>query len=234
MKADKKLATQYTGFIDTFLRESIDYNRRSQQYFYGKVDPFVKGRKLLDVACGEGHELAHYRELGAIPFGMDANPTFVELARQRNPGLEIKEGLMEELPYEDNSFDMVVSKWAMQSSPNVPGVIKEMHRVLKPQGILAYLTVSPMRQFMEKKKKPRNYFEQELVHSNFFGGKVTAIEPSHTMKEYLSKFYHENFREISFDEEEDFPSCEQVDGERYPCFMVITAIKQDLPREFRI
>ncbi len=157
---DKRLAHQYDGFVDNFLKDHHKYNEDSRRYFYSRLEDSIKpGNKLLDVACGDGKDLAYYSEKGAICFGIDSSKELIKKARINCPSADIAEGYMERLPYKDNSFDIVLSKWAMQSSNDIPKVIQEMHRVLKPEGIIAYLTVHPIRQFIEKKKHPQGLFQ---------------------------------------------------------------------------
>lgn len=222
---DKSLAGQYDGFVEAFLKDHAYYNRDSRAFFYDQIEDHLNGKDVLDVACGDGQDLKHYASLGAHVTGIDASRELVSKAKALVGDAAVSHGYMEDLPYADNSFDVVLSKWAMQSSRDVPKVINEMHRVLRPGGILAYLTVHPLRQFLEKKKHPADYFQQEIVHSCFFQGTVTADEPSHTMAEYLSPFFYEHFRQLSFDERPDFPSCEQINGDTYPCYLFVKAEK---------
>src|SRR5262245_11142515 len=65
------------------------------------------GVKYLDVGCGSGGALAVAKELGAEPAGLDASANFVAYARERLPGAQIEVGDMEELPFADETFDVV-------------------------------------------------------------------------------------------------------------------------------
>lgn len=94
--------------------------------------------RLLDVACGSGLaiELAGVR--GATCAGIDASQRLVAVARDRNPDCDIRVGDMQELPWGDESFDVVTSFRGIWGT--TPEAVHEAHRVLVPGGRLA-LTV---------------------------------------------------------------------------------------------
>jgi ubiquinone/menaquinone biosynthesis C-methylase UbiE len=147
----------------------------------------------------------------------------VRLAREKNPNGVIAVGSFDKIPFKDQSFDFVVSKWALQTADLIDPIYKEIVRVLKPGGRLIYLACHPIRQFIEKKRKGKDYFKKEIVESVFFDGQITALEPSHTFNEYLSPFFFKNFELEAY--EEGFDSgAEKVDGDIYPSFFIIKAV----------
>lgn len=105
------------------------------------------GQKLLDVGCGTGVVSITAARKGAQVSGIDLTPELVEQARQSSPiaGLTIdwKIGDAEALPYGDASFDVVLSQFAHMFAPRPEVAIKEMLRVLKPGGRLAFATWPP-------------------------------------------------------------------------------------------
>jgi ubiquinone/menaquinone biosynthesis C-methylase UbiE len=222
---NKNIQTQYDVFSSDFVRGTDIHNEISRRTYYSLLDFNMSQKKILDVGCGDGCDLLLYSQHGAQVWGIDSSKELIALAQTRIPEANLNVGLMEKLPYENNTFDVVLSKYAIQTSHNIPLVIKEMDRVLKLGGTLAYLTVHPLRQFLEKKKHPKDYFLQEIVESVFFGGTVKANEPTHTMNEYLNAEFLSKYRVTYFKEEGDFPSSEKVDGDTYPCFFVLKAEK---------
>jgi ubiquinone/menaquinone biosynthesis C-methylase UbiE len=221
----KEISSQYDRFAGEFVEGTNRYNETSRAEFYSMLNFDMRGKRILDVGCGDGYDIALYRSRGAIVYGIDASRELVSLAKRRVPKAEAIQGLMESLPYGDAVFDMVLSKYALQTSTDIPQVLRELGRVLKPNGIIAYLAVHPLRQFMEKKKHPKDYFLQEVVESRFFGGTVTAREPTHTLNEYLNPEFLAGNRIVYFKECGDFPSSEKVEGDTYPCFFVLKAKK---------
>jgi SAM-dependent methyltransferase len=91
-----------------------------------------RGDRLIDIACGSGLavELAGVR--GADCAGIDASPRLVAIARDRNPGADLRAGDMHALPWEDASFDVATSFRGIWGT--TPEALTEIHRVLVPGG----------------------------------------------------------------------------------------------------
>lgn len=224
------LSKQYNNFADDFSRlaNGEDYattNKYSKEVFYKHVGFIKPEMKLLDLACGDGTDMLHYQNLGAKVFGLDSSEEMLEIARKKLPGTEFKLGVFENLPFEDGTFDVVLSKYAIQTSENLQPIFSEIHRVLKSGGTMMYLAVHPFRQYFERKENNGNYFEQKIVDSHVFQNQITFKEPTHTLGEYLNNFLFENFDVKMFDEHWE-PCAEQIDGKKYPGFFIVKAIKR--------
>ncbi len=224
----KNLNSQYDGLVREFTEGADVYNKISRKAYYSVLENIsLSQKKVLDLGCGDGWDINKLLKKGALMYGLDSSKKLIEVAKRNNPQASFIVGNMESLPYSDSFFNVVLSKYAIQSSANVPKVISEIDRVLQPKGTLVYLVVHPIRQFLEKKKHPKDYFKQEIVKSVFFGGTVSAHEPTHTMNEYLNPKFIKNYRITHFKEYEDFPSSEKVDGDEYPCFFILGAEKNN-------
>jgi SAM-dependent methyltransferase len=98
------------------------------------------GHSVIDVACGTGalavaaHECAAPK--GTI-VGIDINEGMLNIARSKSSTVKWLNAPAEILPFDDNHFDCVVSQFGLMYFENQEGAIREMMRVLKPDGTLA-------------------------------------------------------------------------------------------------
>lgn len=94
---------------------------------------------VLEVGCGEG-ELAEriVRELGVSLVALDQSPRMVELARAR--GVDARTGDVQDMPFTDASFDVVVAAWMLFHVPELERGLAEIVRVLRPGGRLVATT----------------------------------------------------------------------------------------------
>jgi SAM-dependent methyltransferase len=92
------------------------------------------GDEVLDMACGSGLAIELARARGASCAGIDASSRLIAVARDRNPGSDIRAGDMNRLPWDENSFDVVTSFRGIWGT--TPAAISEAARVLRPGGRL--------------------------------------------------------------------------------------------------
>ena len=105
--------------------------------FLARID-FEPGAQLLDLACGTGQIALPAARAGALATGVDIAPKWIEQARVRakEEGLDVQfdEGDAEELLYDEDSFDLVVSLIGAMFAPRPECVAAEMMRVCRPGG----------------------------------------------------------------------------------------------------
>jgi len=124
-------------------------SRDIDQWMLHVLNP-QKGTKILDVGCGAGKQcFLFYKavEGEADITGGDVNPELLEKARQENAKIGNRIKFVEldfnrRFPLEDNQYDLLTSCFAIYYSEDIPFTISEMHRVLKPGGVL--FTTGPM------------------------------------------------------------------------------------------
>lgn len=112
-----------------------------------EAEEFIKrldlqpGMKVLDVACGTGNLALPAARLGAAVTGLDIAPNLLKQASEnaQRQGLQIQfdEGDAEALPYEDSSFDAVVTMFGAMFAPRPEVVAAELKRVCRPGGFIA-------------------------------------------------------------------------------------------------
>lgn len=109
-----------------------------------KCDPL--GMAVLDVGCGGGLLAEEFAALGCRVTGIDPSEDSLTTARlhAQQSGLEIvyQSGIGEQLPFEDNSFEIVVCCDVLEHVNDVTKVVQEIARVLKPGGIFFYDTIN--------------------------------------------------------------------------------------------
>ena len=103
------------------------------------------GLDLLDVGTGSGGNVAIPAALrGARVVGLDVTPQLLEHARRRaaEAGVEVEwvEGDAQELPFEDTSFDRVISTFGVMFAPDHARAAAELVRVCRPGGRVAMVT----------------------------------------------------------------------------------------------
>jgi len=92
--------------------------------------------KALDVGCGEGRFCRILKSHGVDTVGIDPTPALIAEARARDTAGTYHEASAEQLPFEDGTFDLVVSYLSLIDIPDIQAAIPEMARVLKPGGSL--------------------------------------------------------------------------------------------------
>jgi SAM-dependent methyltransferase len=100
----------------------------------------AEGMAVLDVACGTGaltrEALARVGTSGRA-VGLDRNVAMLSVARRNTPAGEYFEGMAEALPFEDDSFDAVVSQFGLMFFEDRLDGLAEMGRVVRPGARIA-------------------------------------------------------------------------------------------------
>jgi ubiquinone/menaquinone biosynthesis C-methylase UbiE len=105
------------------------------------------GDEVLDVACGTGNAAIRAAEVGGRVTGVDLTPELFEAGRREaaesGVTLEWVQGDAEELPFEDESFDVVLSTFGCMFAPRHVVAAAEIARVLRPGGRLGITAWTP-------------------------------------------------------------------------------------------
>lgn len=94
----------------------------------------AKPKHALDVGCGEGRFCRKLENIGISASGLDPVPAMIEAAQMQDSVGQYKIGFAEDLPYQDESFDLVVTYLSLIDIDDPQKAISEMDRVLKPGG----------------------------------------------------------------------------------------------------
>lgn len=106
--------------------------------FADHVDP-RPGQRALDVGCGPGALTAELvARLGTHAVSaIDPSRSFVEAARDRFPGIDVRAGVAEHLPYPDHTFDLVVAQLVVHFMTDPVAGLSQMRRVTRAGGRVA-------------------------------------------------------------------------------------------------
>jgi SAM-dependent methyltransferase len=107
----------------------------------------VEGRDVLELGCGAAHWSAALAERGARVVGVDPSAAQIRhamTAHGERASLTLVEGGAESLPFAAESFDIVFSDYGGMSWGDPELTVPEVARVLRPGGLLAFCTTSPL------------------------------------------------------------------------------------------
>jgi SAM-dependent methyltransferase len=90
------------------------------------------GQLVLDVGCGAGAFLRLVADRGGRPFGLDASEALIRLACARVPEADLRVGEMEDLPFDDDTFDLVTGFNSFFFANDMVAALREAGRVAKP------------------------------------------------------------------------------------------------------
>ena len=92
-----------------------------------------RGWRVLDVGCGVGAFLKLVADRSGRPHGIDASEALVAFARRRLPHADLRVGEMEDLPWDDDTFDLVTGFNSFFFANDMIAALREAGRVAKPR-----------------------------------------------------------------------------------------------------
>lgn len=131
---------------------------------YRLAAQLAPGRRVLDVACGEGYGMSMLAAAGASSVvGADIDVATVEHVRSRY-GLEAHQTDVGSLPFEDGAFDLVVSFETIEHVDDPERVLDELARVRAPNGLLLISTPNASQSLVDNE-----FHVREFGHDEFAG-----------------------------------------------------------------
>jgi ubiquinone/menaquinone biosynthesis C-methylase UbiE len=201
---NKELALKYKEIETHFYKENYDTSREA---LYKELGEKIQNKKLLDLGCGFGYDLKYYENLGYEVYGIDASETMIELAENKK-NLFVKS--MEKTDFENDFFDVVISRHTLHYAEDIEPVFKEVNRILKKEGKFVFLVDHPLNTFMKKSNK--YYYKPEKIKSKIYNEKVEIEYYAHKFTDYLCPYVFENFKVLNVIEgpkEKDFKEPEK-------------------------
>ncbi|MGH2428688.1 MAG: class I SAM-dependent methyltransferase [Candidatus Limnocylindria bacterium] len=129
----------------SFVVSAVAYDRFMGRYstpLAGQLADFAgvqQGQRALDVGCGPGALTGELvARLGPeLVVGVDPSEPFVVAARERHPGVEVRQSAAEDLPFSDGEFDVTIAQLVVHFMADPVIGLREMARVTRPGGIVA-------------------------------------------------------------------------------------------------
>jgi ubiquinone/menaquinone biosynthesis C-methylase UbiE len=135
---DLEVATQPIGSLGFF--EELDEYRFDKLWYLPRLVDFCgyRGKRLLEVGCGVGIDLVRFAEGGAEVTGIDLAEVSIGLAKKnfapRSLSVDLHVMNGEEMPFEDDSFDVVYTHGVLQYTAHASEMVSEIRRVLRSDG----------------------------------------------------------------------------------------------------
>lgn len=134
MKNDTKVWDLFAPVYNIFMRT----NRAAYEQMYTNIRAVIKGKKVLEIACGTGLISKNVADIAATYIATDFSENMLRTARKgyvpENLTFEREDATF--LSFDDDSFDVVIIANALHIIPQPERVLAEIDRVLKPNGIL--------------------------------------------------------------------------------------------------
>ncbi len=97
-------------------------------------------KKLLDAGCSFGYGTNYFSTHSEQTFGIEIDQEMVDIAKNRYPHINFVQGVLDNLPFESNSFDTIVCTDVLEHVPVEIAALNELFRVLKSGGTFILTT----------------------------------------------------------------------------------------------
>ena len=136
-----KMADSYNTSEPHYLPE----NREKVRKILEELQP-VTGNKMLDVGCGTGFIIDLAKDLFDEIHGVDITQAMLDKVDTSSNNITLHNSVAEDLPFDDNYFDLVTSYAFIHHVFDYKTVLKELHRVVRPGGQV-YIDLEPNKHF---------------------------------------------------------------------------------------
>jgi SAM-dependent methyltransferase len=139
------LRERFDGDHDEFLRDYDRFRYQNERHLPACIDALdVTHRLVLEIGLGQGADSERLIRRGACWSGVDLTAESIERVRTRLtlrqlPYRELRQGSVLDLPFADDTFDMVFSHGVLHHVPDIRQAQSEIHRVLRPGGELVIM-----------------------------------------------------------------------------------------------
>lgn len=122
--------------------DSLGYLNSFEGDLFLKLVGDIKGKKVLDVGAGTGRIIHNLNMAGGEVTAVDLSENMLKVLKKKFPRIEAKQGDIEELPFEDETFDVVVATFVIVHLRELQDAFDEVYRVLKPGGVFIVTNIN--------------------------------------------------------------------------------------------
>ena len=141
---------------------------------YCFAEPLARGRRVLDVGCGEGHGTSRFVGKGTAVYALDNSEQAVSGARANCPGVVLVQGDCVNLPFADASLDLVTAFEVIEHLNGWADFIGEAARVLNASGV--FVVSTPNRDYYRTTRdEPNPFHVHEFAHEEFHAALMEAF-----------------------------------------------------------
>ncbi len=128
---------RYAGIYD----ESEKYWDSFEKEYLTPYIESAKDKKVLDAGAGTGRLSVKLHKAGANVTALDISPEMLHILSEKNSDIKTVEGDMEQMPFENESFDMVFSTLSLVHLKKIEPFMDEVYRILKDDGIFVLVNI---------------------------------------------------------------------------------------------
>jgi len=215
--ADDYLASREHLYTENYAAWGADILQEEQAISLSKKEAFrcqlkillkyirPAGKKFLDVGTGNGYMMEVAKEAGFEVWGTEISSAAIAIAEKKFPG-KIFEGRLENTVYIDDFFDVISLTDVLEHLPNPRETIREVERILKPDGYL--FLISPDTDSIWRTLLGKKWFQYKYDHVCYFNrtslkyllkdSGFELIEFRNNVKKFSLAYYDAYFQKYSF------------------------------------
>jgi ubiquinone/menaquinone biosynthesis C-methylase UbiE len=177
-------------------------NKNGVSYFYNNLLEMpmtmsllgnIKNKKILDLGCGPGIYAKQLVAKGAKVNGIDISSEMIKIAKKECTEACFVQGEIDNLPYKNDIFDIVICPLVMDHLENLNPMFKEVKRVLKKNGLFIFSGFNPV---SESTKKKRWFFKKFRIIKDYFNEKEYIGIWEEPGKKFPVLHYHKTYQTI--------------------------------------
>ncbi len=171
-----------------------------------KVLGDLKGKRILDLGCGNGYWLPYFAKKAKAVNGVDFSPELLRIAAKRTKHLKkVKLGFADigkKLPFSSGRFDVVFASMVLffLNKAALRRLFKEVARVLKKDGKFIFSVNHPLYYLIQYKVKLKDYQKYQSLKAKTLGGKAVLNYYHVPLEDYFQFALDANFELLDFKE----------------------------------